>query len=278
MEGDVVPSERLTIGEMSRRTSLSARALRHYDAVGLLRPAVVDDRTGYRSYDPSQIEVAAQIRRLRDLGIALDDIAAVLDDSSSLSRVLTARRNALTQQVAADMRALEAIEQWLEGADVKFSVEIKSVPPESVATFRWRGRGSDIDQFSIETWTSLTGAVAGAGGRLTSTIGVANVFELDGVADMELGYITDELLPPGDGYLSRVLDGGEFAVVTYERWSDKPAAYDALWQWLGDNGRSPRGPTRERGPLVQGMEPVANGATVVPPKPEGWPVEILMPI
>lgn len=271
-------SERLTIGEMSRRTLLSARALRHYDAVGLLRPVLVDDRTGYRSYDPSQIEVAAQIRRLRDLGIALDDIAAVLDDPGALRRVLATRRHALAGQVVAHTRALEAIERWLEGADMKFAVEIKSVAPESVATFRWRGQASEIDQFAMEPWIALTGAVANAGGRLTSTIGVANVFELDGVADMELGYVTDELLPPAGGYVSRVLDGGEFAAVTYEHWGEKPAAYEALWQWLGRHGRSPRGPGRERGPLVHGMAPVADGAIVVPPNPGGWPVEILLPI
>ena len=274
-----VPAERLSIGEMSRRTLLSARALRHYDAIGLLRPAVVDERTGYRFYEPYQIVVAAQIRRLRDLGVPLDDVAAVLDDRDVLERVLVERRDAIERQVAADTRALAAINRWLDqGVQMSFTVMIKNVPPESVATFRWRGQASDPELFDFEPWVRLTSAIAAAGGRLASTIGIANVFELDGIADMELGYVTDELLPPGDGYVSRVLDGGEFATVTFERLVDKPAAYEELWRWMGERGMTPRGPSRECGPLVVGMGPPADDASFVEPNADGWPVEILLPV
>ena len=38
----------LTIGEFSRTTHLSVKALRHYDDVGLLSPAKVDSSSGYR--------------------------------------------------------------------------------------------------------------------------------------------------------------------------------------------------------------------------------------
>lgn len=57
----------LAIGEFSRFTHLSVRTLRRYHESGLLVPAVVDEATGYRSYDPDQIATAQVIHRLREL-------------------------------------------------------------------------------------------------------------------------------------------------------------------------------------------------------------------
>ena len=56
----------VTIGEFSRMTHLSVKALRHYHDVGVLEPAAVNPDTGYRSYDLSQVPAAQVIRRLRD--------------------------------------------------------------------------------------------------------------------------------------------------------------------------------------------------------------------
>ena len=44
------PDGLLTVGLVARRSGLTAKALRHYDRVGLLRPTVVDRTTGYRLY------------------------------------------------------------------------------------------------------------------------------------------------------------------------------------------------------------------------------------
>jgi len=52
----------LTIGDFARHGRVSVRMLRHYDAIGLLRPAHVDAATGYRSYE------AGQLSRLKSLG------------------------------------------------------------------------------------------------------------------------------------------------------------------------------------------------------------------
>src|SRR5215211_6104432 len=57
----------LTIGEFSRATHLSIKALRHYDDVGLLRPSEVDRDTGYRLYSTAQVPTAQLIRRFRAL-------------------------------------------------------------------------------------------------------------------------------------------------------------------------------------------------------------------
>jgi DNA-binding transcriptional MerR regulator len=68
----------MTIGEFSKRSHLSAKALRLYDELGLLLPAEVDAKSGYRLYGPAQIEPARLISALRQLGFPLADIKEVL--------------------------------------------------------------------------------------------------------------------------------------------------------------------------------------------------------
>ncbi len=66
------------IGDFSRMTHLSVKALRFYHDQGLLEPARIDPATDYRFYDPRQVPVAQVIRRFRDLDMPLDQVKAVL--------------------------------------------------------------------------------------------------------------------------------------------------------------------------------------------------------
>lgn len=69
---------RMTTGEFSRRSQLSIKALRLYDRLGLLRPAAVDGRNGYREYDESQLFTARLIVMLRSLDMPLHEVARVV--------------------------------------------------------------------------------------------------------------------------------------------------------------------------------------------------------
>ena len=62
------------IGEFSNLSGVSAKTLRFYDEIGLLRPASVDSRTGYRHYLPQQLEQLASILALKNLGVSLADV------------------------------------------------------------------------------------------------------------------------------------------------------------------------------------------------------------
>ncbi|QPZ39318.1 MerR family transcriptional regulator [Paramicrobacterium chengjingii] len=78
-----------TISAFAHSVGLSASALRQYGENGLLRPAAVDDRTGYRYYHPEQQQRAIWIRRLRDAGLSLERIKAVLDgDAADAENIL----------------------------------------------------------------------------------------------------------------------------------------------------------------------------------------------
>lgn len=71
-------SQRLSIGEFARASGLSVSALRFYDSAGLLIPAAVDGRTGYRSYDRGQLAGAELVRDLRRLEMPLAEIPRFL--------------------------------------------------------------------------------------------------------------------------------------------------------------------------------------------------------
>ncbi|MEV0460879.1 MerR family transcriptional regulator, partial [Catellatospora methionotrophica] len=67
----------LTIGAFARAAGLSAKALRLYDDLGLLPPAAVDAETGYRFYEPDQLERARLIAALRRLDMPLARIRLI---------------------------------------------------------------------------------------------------------------------------------------------------------------------------------------------------------
>ncbi|MEV6279624.1 MerR family transcriptional regulator [Nocardia sp. NPDC051832] len=69
----------MLIGEVARRSGVSARMLRHYDALGLVRPT---GRTvgGYREYCPDDIRRIFHVEGLRSLGLSLREIGRALDD------------------------------------------------------------------------------------------------------------------------------------------------------------------------------------------------------
>ncbi|MFI6146968.1 HEAT repeat domain-containing protein [Streptomyces sp. NPDC051109] len=69
----------MLIGEVARRSGVSARMLRHYESLGLVRPT---GRTGagYREYSGEDIRRIFHIESLRSLGLSLRDVARALDD------------------------------------------------------------------------------------------------------------------------------------------------------------------------------------------------------
>lgn len=90
----------LSVGHFAKLAALSVHALRHYDAVGLLAPAHVDPRTGYRRYSYDQLTTARLIADLRWLAVPLDVVRQVVADPQSdhARALLAAHANRLTRE------------------------------------------------------------------------------------------------------------------------------------------------------------------------------------
>jgi len=105
-----------SIGEFARHGRVSVRMLRHYDAIGLLRPASVDAASGYRFYEASQLAELNRIIALKDLGFTLQQVQAILDDQVSpaeLRGMLKLRRAEIHDQIEAETSRLARVEARL---------------------------------------------------------------------------------------------------------------------------------------------------------------------
>lgn len=67
----------LKIGEFSKLAMITVKTLRFYDEVGLLKPCLVDEWTGYRYYDSQQLYEIHRIVALRQAGLTIDEIKSV---------------------------------------------------------------------------------------------------------------------------------------------------------------------------------------------------------
>ena len=106
------------IGEFARHGRVSVRMLRHYDAIGLLRPAYVDPTTGYRSYTAGQFADLNRIVALKDLGFGLEQVRTMIADEISpaeLRALLTIRRAELESTVAESYARLAQVESRPRG-------------------------------------------------------------------------------------------------------------------------------------------------------------------
>jgi DNA-binding transcriptional MerR regulator len=111
-----VDDDLLPIGMFSRASSLSIKTLRAYHESGILVPARVDPRTGYRSYTVDQLADAAIVQRLRRLDLPLEQVRAVLEarDPETTRRVLGEHRQEMqlrleeTERIVAELQSVVA--------------------------------------------------------------------------------------------------------------------------------------------------------------------------
>jgi DNA-binding transcriptional MerR regulator/effector-binding domain-containing protein len=111
-----------SIGEFARMGTVSVRTLRHYDEIGLLRPAHVDPETGYRGYSADQLGQLNRIIALKDLGFSLTQTGKLLSGITveELRGMLALRRAQLEQELeeyAGRLLGVEARLRYIEGED-----------------------------------------------------------------------------------------------------------------------------------------------------------------
>ncbi|MFD7067620.1 MerR family transcriptional regulator [Streptomyces sp. NPDC059913] len=130
-----------TIGDFARYGRVSARMLRHYDAIGLLHPDRTDPATGYRFYGAAQLSRLNRVIALKDLGFTLQQVQAILDEQvgpEELRGMLRLRRAELEEAMRAAAARLAQVEARLrsiesEGRMSTNDVVVKQVPAVRVA-------------------------------------------------------------------------------------------------------------------------------------------------
>lgn len=212
------------IGEFSRIARVSARLLRYYDELGLLRPGVVDSSTGYRYYTSAQLLRLNRILVLKDLGLTLEQIGGVIDQEASadqLRAMLEVRRVDAERAMADEAGRLRQIEARIAqldtgaGSDLD-DVLIRAEPARRIVSVR-----DTVGSF-VEARV-IIGELARALPKrlprdsLGPLIGIAHSteFEPDSI-DVELGFVLNGEPPavlPAVG--SRVLEVRELPAVPH---------------------------------------------------------------
>ncbi|HEY4457790.1 MAG TPA: MerR family transcriptional regulator [Pseudonocardiaceae bacterium] len=245
------------IGEFARHGRVSVRMLRHYDAIGLLRPARVDPVTGYRGYEAAQLAELNRIVALKDLGFTLEQVRGLLDEQVSVDKVrgmlmlrqadLAATVAATTHQLAQVEARLRAIER--EGQPAEHEVVIRTLTATRMATLSAIAGGFHPDEITpvvrplcAELGNRLADAEVTPVGRLTCCYSDENqsVLVRAGVP------IATEHGKDLNGLSIVDLPGGDHATVIHRGPMDGVLpAWQTLARWVDANGRPASGPARE---------------------------------
>ncbi|KUJ69453.1 MerR family transcriptional regulator [Streptomyces albus subsp. albus] len=172
----------MLIGEVARRSGVSARMLRHYESLGLVRPS---GRTGsgYREYSGEDIQRIFHIESLRTLGLTLREIGRALDDPGFTPSALvedlirqTRERIAAETELLTRLRRIDAADPagW---TDVLKVVALLQALASKSADTRQRAALSSVDEVSVpvealveaalsETEPNVAGALRWALARL----------------------------------------------------------------------------------------------------------------
>lgn len=120
----------MTIGDFSRATRLSAKALRFYHAERILVPAVIDPVSGYRLYAASQIADAQVVRTLRALDVPVNEVREVIDASDVAARaaLLAAHAGRLEGKLRETRSALGALRRMLQTPTAAVPIAYRHVP------------------------------------------------------------------------------------------------------------------------------------------------------
>lgn len=142
-----------SIGEFSRISGLSIKALRLYHESGLLIPCKVDSQTGYRYYDHKNVERARIICRLRELDFSLDDIGKMLkkNDDSDVIEFFEKQRDEILSRICRQKKIIKSLDSMINKEKEalmsfkggEFEVEEKQLDKILIAGIRYKGKYTD---------------------------------------------------------------------------------------------------------------------------------------
>jgi DNA-binding transcriptional MerR regulator len=252
-----------SIGDFAALGRVSVRMLRHYDAIGLLRPAATDPASGYRYYQADQLRRLNRVIALKDLGLTLETVARILDDKvtvDELHGMLRLRRAQLEAQLSADTSRLARVEGRLrmieeEGRMDTEDVVLKRIEPARVAELAAMAASYDgegitpvIGPLYEEVWRRIGDAgVTPAGAPIAYYVAAPDATPdgqavtvhaaVEVAADTVAGGGLDVLDLPGIDTAATIVHRGPMA--------EADRSMQIVARWIDENGYRPVGYPRE---------------------------------
>ena len=239
-----------TIGDFSKITGLTVKALRFYHAEGLLVPSFVDPQTGYRRYDAAQIETARTIAFLRGLEFSVADIRDILrhrGDDEGVLDAIEKHKAAIDQKARHLRRVARSLTQFI--AEERQAMATAQGPQDAreavlesmlVAGVRMKGRYADCGKGFAKLGRALGRHVCGK----PFLLHYDDEYREDD-ADFEACFPVRQAKAV-DGISVRELPGGRCVSLLHKGpWDQLGHSYAKVLKYVKDKGYEIATPTRE---------------------------------
>lgn len=156
------------IGEFSKITGLTVKALRYYDEQEILVPSIRCENS-YRIYSEQDFEKARMIKLLRSFEFSISEIKEVLslcESIDDLYYVLREKQERIKQNIKSEQKRIEELEKYLYPGNKalpkpSYEITVKEVAAVHVASIRFKGQYYDLDRYVPMLYKAVKGLNAG---------------------------------------------------------------------------------------------------------------------
>ena len=248
----------LSIGMFAQLSGLTVKALRHYDQIDLLRPAHVDESSGYRYYALAQARTAEAIRKLRALEVPLDEVRPMLGASpEELREQLAVHRARLEGRAVETTRILAELGRIIDGKEslvpetsdieVQRALEVREEPEQRIVSIHSKASEENIGQTIGQTIGRVRGFLAERGIEPAGApICVTEPWSDEGTMELDTGWPVAadvETEPPFDAV---TLPGSRALVMRHVGpYEELHTSYRLMCETMEEHGLRPTGRSRE---------------------------------
>jgi DNA-binding transcriptional MerR regulator len=240
-----------SIGEFSKITGLSIKALRLYHEQGILVPSAINQDSNYRYYDQVNVERARGIALLRQLMFSLDDIKEILkqsEDDADIISFLATNRTRIEEKIRDMKNVSDSLSRLIEDEErarrllskSPYKVEEKILPPIQIAGIRIKGSYNDSGKAFATLGKSLGAYICG---KATNLFYDSEYREQD--AEFESCFPV-RAVRSAEGINCRKLEGGKAVVLIHRGpYTTLGRSYARVFSHIRDRGYESLSPSRE---------------------------------
>ncbi len=242
------------IGEFSRLSRVTVKTLRHYDELGLLKPAQVDRFTSYRYYTAAQLPQLYRILALKDLGLSLEQVGRLLRQgvpATELRGMLRLKQAELQEVVDAEQGRLARVTARLAQLEQEATMSTIDVVIQEVPTLRVVSRRGIVANYGSQgpLWDEAAAYMQTHHLQPNGPCLTVYYDEEYKEQDVDLEVCEPVDAPPDDRGPVKVLDLPTVplmaSTVLHGPYSALNETYSALMQWIAQSGYRIVGPNRE---------------------------------
>ncbi len=157
------------IGDFSKITNLTVKALRYYDDENILNPSYRCVENSYRFYNDNDFKKAELIVLLRELNFSISEIKDVMniyEDTADLSYILEEKRDMIKKKIIEERSLLKKINLYInpnlmEADNMIYKMEVKDIQAVKVASMRYKGKYSDVGKYIGRIYKVIKGDANG---------------------------------------------------------------------------------------------------------------------